>query len=489
VPEDEGEGASVLAVLERRDLTIDALAFCPDCSPEQLRTTVEEDGSLGDGARVYAAEGSPSWGLVDIHGGVADLHAGVLRHLRPDFAEDPVRVLRVARYAARFADPPQQGDRTTSAADAVEFDFEGHPWNGFRVAGEGSAANDDQPASATAETLAVLQRMAPGLNRVARDRIATELEDALSQARNPRRFFEVLRKAGALAVLWPTLDRSVLVPAGPPAYHAEGDTFEHTMLTLTRMTALCDTQGITGRDRVRRLLMAAAHDVGKTVVAERQGGLHSDEPPTRFPHHAAAGADRVSETCRRLGLSDELAAVVADACAYHMRFTDIVDLSPAELLSTVDDWMPAGIEPDPDRRTLPTTDDGDPVSYAGATPWELLDLAHADQEGRLRVPPATGADSCEETPPPERPTFDRESYESTIRAVYRAFDEISGYEVMRSEACSEHRDRIREDLSPSPSQMMAACGDCRSPGEWIGTRIDEKRRSLLAAHLSEVTDG
>lgn len=486
---EDSESASLLAELKRRDLTINALAFHPDCPPDRLRSMVGEDGSLGDSARMYAAGGSPSWRLVDAHGGVDDLHAGILRHVSPEFPADPVRVLEVARYAACFAEPPRHEEQTVNEEGRVEFDFPGHPWNGFRVAGEGSAEGNERPSSATGETLALLQRIAPDLNRVARDRIAAELERALCRARSPRRFFDVLRKAGALAVLWPTLDRSVLVPAGPREYHAEGDTFEHTMQTLTRMTALCDEQGITGRDRVRRLLMAVAHDIGKTVVAERRGGLHSEEPPTRFPHHATAGADRVAETCRRLGVSDELAGVMADACAYHMRFTDIVDLSPAELLSTVDEWMPASLEPDPERQTLPTTDDGDPVSYAGATPWELLDLAHADHEGRLRIPSERAADSTESAPAPERPTFDRETYERTIRMVYRAFGEVSGYEVMRSEACPEHRDRIRAEDSPPPARMMAACEDCRSPGEWIGTRIEKKRRSLLAAHLPDVPNG
>src|SRR5207344_1247691 len=113
--------------LRRRDLTVNAMARA-------------EDGTL-----------------IDPHGGVADLRAGILRHVSPAFAEDPLRVLRVARFAARF---------------------------GFSVA---------------SETEALLREIAAGgeLATLTAERVWQELAKALMEAR-PSLFFEVLRRCGAL---------------------------------------------------------------------------------------------------------------------------------------------------------------------------------------------------------------------------------------------------------------------------------------------------
>ncbi len=152
--------------LQRRDLTINAIAQ-------------DEDGAL-----------------VDPHGGRRDLAARVLRHVSPAFAEDPVRILRLARFAAR--------------------------WPDFGVA---------------PETMALMRGMvaAGEVDALVAERVWQELSRGLME-RAPGRMFEVLREAGALARLLPEVDRLFGVPQ-PPQHHPEIDTGVHTLMVLARCAA------------------------------------------------------------------------------------------------------------------------------------------------------------------------------------------------------------------------------------------------------------
>ncbi|MGC9185765.1 MAG: multifunctional CCA addition/repair protein, partial [Thiomonas sp.] len=153
--------------LLRRDLTINAMAQA-------------EDGTL-----------------IDPYGGQRDLQARVLRHVSPAFAEDPVRILRLARFAARFAD--------------------------FSVA---------------AETLELMRRMvqAGEVDALVPERVWQELARGLMED-HPQRMFAVLRDCGALARLLPELDRLWGVPQRAD-YHPEVDTGVHVMLVLQAAVAL-----------------------------------------------------------------------------------------------------------------------------------------------------------------------------------------------------------------------------------------------------------
>ena len=156
-----GPGVTLEQDLQRRDLTVNAIA--------------------------QDAEGR----LIDPCGGQRDLAARVLRHVSPAFAEDPVRVLRLARFAARFAE--------------------------FSVA---------------PETIALVRRMvaAGELDALVPERVWQELSRGLMETR-PSRLFEVLRSGGALARLLPEVDRLWGVPQ-PPAHHPEIDTGVHLMMVL-----------------------------------------------------------------------------------------------------------------------------------------------------------------------------------------------------------------------------------------------------------------
>lgn len=183
---DTSESVTLEKDLSRRDLTINAIA-------EDL------DGRI-----------------VDPHGGRADLAAGLLRHVSDAFREDPLRVLRTARFAARFAP------------------------RGFTV-------HDD--------TLALMAEIAAAgeLEALQPERVWTETVKALETPR-PDVYFEVLRDCGALAVVFPEVDALFGVPQ-PPRWHPEIDTGVHTLMAL-RLSAELSADA-----EVRFAVLT--HDLGK----------------------------------------------------------------------------------------------------------------------------------------------------------------------------------------------------------------------------------
>ncbi|CCF98902.1 MULTISPECIES: multifunctional CCA addition/repair protein [Ralstonia solanacearum species complex] len=219
--------------LVRRDLTINAMA-----------QRVAEDGAL-------------IGPVVDPYGGQADLAARAFRHVSEAFAEDPVRILRVARFAARFAD--------------------------FHVA---------------PETNALMQRMveAGEVDALVPERVWQEFARGLMEAR-PSRMFAVLRDCGALARLLPELDRLWGVPQRAD-YHPEIDTGVHTMMVVDTAAAM-DTP-------LPVRFAALVHDLGK-------GTTPADILPRHIGHEARS-VPMIEDVCQRLRVPTdcrELAVVVA----------------------------------------------------------------------------------------------------------------------------------------------------------------------------------
>jgi tRNA nucleotidyltransferase (CCA-adding enzyme) len=161
--------------------------FVVHASPD---VTLEDDLARRDLTINAMAEGTGGQ-LIDPYGGQRDLQARVLRHVSPAFAEDPVRILRLARFAARFAD--------------------------FSVADE---------------TMALMRQMvdAGEADHLVAERVWQEVARGLMEA-HPSRMFEVLRQCGALARLLPELDRLWGVPQRAE-YHPEIDTGVHVMMVL-----------------------------------------------------------------------------------------------------------------------------------------------------------------------------------------------------------------------------------------------------------------
>src|SRR5215467_8248962 len=177
-----------LARLERK-VAPGYKGFTTEFSPD---VTLEEDLKRRD-LTINALAQSASGEIIDPYGGQRDLQARVLRHVSEAFVEDPVRILRLARFAARFADL------------------------GFTVAEETRALMTSMVASGEA-------------NALVPERVWQETERALGESR-PDVFFETLRACGALAVIFPEIDALYGVPQ-PPRWHPEVDTGIHVMLAV-----------------------------------------------------------------------------------------------------------------------------------------------------------------------------------------------------------------------------------------------------------------
>ncbi|MCB1738277.1 MAG: multifunctional CCA addition/repair protein [Gammaproteobacteria bacterium] len=215
--------------LLRRDLSINAIARCADGT------------------------------LIDPYGGRQDLEQRVLRHVSPAFAEDPVRVLRVARFSARLATL------------------------GFIVAPETQALMADLVRSGE-------------IDHLVPERVWKETERALAEDR-PRRYFEVLNDCGALAVLFPEIHALFGVPQRAD-YHPEVDTGLHTLMVLDQVTRLTESVAVR--------FAALVHDLGK-----------ADTPADLLPaHHGHEGRSvkHIQTMSRRMRVPNEfrdLAIIVA----------------------------------------------------------------------------------------------------------------------------------------------------------------------------------
>ncbi len=223
--------------LARRDLTMNAMAV-PEALAHQAPTT-------------WAGQ------IVDPYGGQRDLQSKVLRHVTEAFAEDPVRILRLARFAARFAD--------------------------FSVAGD---------------TMALMRQMVEDgeVDHLVPERVWQELAKGL-MAPKPSRMFAVLRECGALKVLLPELDRLWGVPQRPE-YHPEIDTGVHMMLVMDMSARLNMPLPV----RVACLM----HDLGK-------GTTPADVLPRHIGHEGRS-VKLLQKVCERLRVPTdckELAEVVA----------------------------------------------------------------------------------------------------------------------------------------------------------------------------------
>ena len=216
--------------LARRDLTINAIARA-------------EDGAL-----------------IDPFHGVADIEARVLRHVGPAFVEDPVRILRVARFAARFAD--------------------------FSIA---------------PETLELMRRMVESgeVDHLVAERVWQELAKGLME-KSPSRMIRVLHECGALARIIPPLDRLFGVPQRAD-YHPEIDTGIHVMMALDR--AAQESFALPVRFSV------LLHDLGKGLTPA------SDLP--RHPGHEARSVRLVEEVCAYLKAPTECRDLALLVARYH----------------------------------------------------------------------------------------------------------------------------------------------------------------------------
>ena len=213
--------------------------------------------------------------VLDFVGGQGDLRDHVVRTIGPPerrFGEDKLRMLRAVRFAARF---------------------------GYEI----------EPA-----TFAAIQRLAPQIRQVSRERVRDELTKMLTEGR-ARRAFELLDTSGLLHEVLPEIEKMKGVEQ-PPQFHPEGDVWVHTLILLEQLKAGCPRTLAWG---------ALLHDVGK--------------PPTfrvapdriRFDDHVDVGEAMAEEICRRLRMSNDDTQQIIALVGNHMRFADTFKMKPSTL--------------------------------------------------------------------------------------------------------------------------------------------------------------
>lgn len=237
--------------LARRDLTINSIAK-------------DEEGNI-----------------IDPFNGVADLEAGVLRHVSPAFSEDPVRILRAARFAARL---------------------------GFRIA---------------PETLALMSEMVHNgeVDALVSERVWQELARGLME-KNPSRMFYILRECGALARIMPEVDVLFGVPQ-PTHAHPEIDTGVHIMLAIDHAAAKNYSLPVR--------FATLTHDLGKGTT-----------PPDEWPHHIDHEVRSVrlaQELCERIKAPKDCRDLALLVARYHgnvHRANELKSSTIADMLQAVD---------------------------------------------------------------------------------------------------------------------------------------------------------
>jgi tRNA nucleotidyltransferase (CCA-adding enzyme) len=276
-PETKEEYA--LARLERK-VAPGYRGFTTRFSPE---VTLEEDLRRRD-LTINAMAEKPSGEIIDPYGGQRDVRARVLRHVSEAFVEDPVRILRLARFAARFAHL------------------------GFTVAEETHTLMKQMVASGEVDALVP-------------ERVWQETERALGEAR-PDAFFQTLRDCGALAVIFPEIDALYGVPQ-PPKWHPEVDTGIHVMLAVRYAAKI----GAPTSVRFAVLM----HDLGKAITPQENWPSHRG--------HEEAGVPLVEGLSQRLKVPNGFRELAVLGARHHAAVHRAAELRPdtiLKLLETVD---------------------------------------------------------------------------------------------------------------------------------------------------------
>lgn len=236
--------------------------------------TLEQDLARRD-LTINAMAEAPGGQLIDYFGGKDDLHNGILRHVSDAFAEDPVRILRVARFTARY---------------------------GFTVADETRSLMREMVINGEVDALVP-------------ERVWNEMHLALGEPR-PSLFIQALRDCGALERIFPELDCLFGVPQ-PKQYHPEVDCGVHIMLVVDQAAKLSDDP------QVR--FAALVHDLGKCLTPE------SDWP--RHPHHERRGVKLVYALCARLRVPNQYRDLAVSVCEHHLLIHRIEQLKPSTVIN------------------------------------------------------------------------------------------------------------------------------------------------------------
>ena len=240
-----------------------------------------EDDLLRRDLTINAIAKSPDGKMIDPYAGRQDISDRVLRHVSEAFSEDPLRVLRVARFKAQLE----------------QFNF-----------------------SIADETLALMSRLCASgeLSALTSDRVWKETERALSTTK-PSLYFETLRRCGALRVLFPGVDALFGIPQRPD-YHPEIDAGLHTMMVLDRAAQLTTDTGVR--------FAALIHDLGKALTPRSQLPRHLG--------HEKRGLVPLEQLFERYPVPNKLKLIARACCEHHMLMHTFYQLRPKTILKLIE---------------------------------------------------------------------------------------------------------------------------------------------------------
>ncbi len=242
--------------------------------------TLEEDLARRD-LTINAIAEDENGNIVDPYHGKTDLEHKLLRHVSPAFTEDPVRILRVARFAARYKHL------------------------GFHVA---------------EETMALMQNMVQQgeVDALVAERVWQEMQKALGE-QHPEAFIQVLKDCGALQKILPEIDCLFGIPQ-PECYHPEIDTGVHTIMVLQQACQL-------SKDPIIRFA-ALTHDLGKGITPE-------DILPSHRSHEER-GVNVIKKLCQRLRIPNDYRDLAVLASRFHLHAHRALELKTTTLLKTLE---------------------------------------------------------------------------------------------------------------------------------------------------------
>lgn len=239
--------------------------------------TLEEDLARRD-LTINAIAEDETGNLIDPFKGKQDLENKILRHVSPAFTEDPLRVLRVARFAARF---------------------------GFRIA---------------PETMALMKEISESgeLAALVPERVWSELERAMGET-YPSRFILALRACNALNILFPEIDRLFGVPQ-PEKHHPEIDTGIHTLMTLNQASRLSEDPQIR--------FAALVHDLGKGLTP-------NDKLPSHHGHEER-GVKLIETLCKRYRAPNQFRDLAIQVSRHHLTCHRIEEMRAETILKKLE---------------------------------------------------------------------------------------------------------------------------------------------------------
>lgn len=227
--------------------------------------------------------------FIDPYQGMLDLENGIIRHVSEAFAEDPLRVLRAARFAARY---------------------------GFKL---------------NEQTLSYMAGLKEELGSFKPERVYVETEKALA-GEKPSIYFRTLAKIGVLDVHYPELNRLIGV-AQPVKYHPEGCAFEHTMLVLDGMAQLTD--------RLELRFAALVHDLGKADSPALWEECPENHPYGTHRGHEEKGRPHVESLCKRLKLPNKWLKAGVFGATYHGHIHRIHEMKKSRVIGDMVQIMEA----------------------------------------------------------------------------------------------------------------------------------------------------